>query len=99
MTAAPIVVDVEDEVHDMGEFLLLMAKERAARQDVTAQTICVKGKVSREIKKAVRKYEASYVVLGRPIEEDNEKSAFKLASLQDFATEIEEETGATVLIV
>ena len=99
MTAAPIVVNVEDEVHDMGEFLLLMAKERASKQGITAQTICLKGKVRREIIKAVRKYEASFVVLGRPVEDDGDKSAFKLAGLQAFAFEIEEETGAKVLIV
>jgi hypothetical protein len=29
-TAAPIVVDAENEVNKMGEFLLLMAKERAS---------------------------------------------------------------------
>jgi nucleotide-binding universal stress UspA family protein len=99
MTAAPIVVDVEDEVHDMGEFLLLMAKERAAKQGVTARTICLKGKVRKEIMKAVRKHKASFVVLGRPAEEEGSKSAFILASLQAFAFEIEEETGAKVLIV
>jgi len=99
MTAAPIVVDIEDEVGDMGEFLLLMAKERAAKHGVTAQTVCQKGKVSKEIKKAVRKYKASFVVLGRPSEEEGSRSAFLLAGLQAFAFEIEEETGATVLIV
>jgi len=99
MIAAPIVVDVEDEVHDMGEFMLLMAKERAASQGIAAQTICLKGKVSNQIKKAARKYKASYVLLGHPVEEDNEKSAFKLASLHAFAEEIEAETGATVIIV
>jgi len=99
MTAAPIVVDVEDEVHDMGEFLLLMAKERAAKQGISAQTVCHKGKVRKEIIKAVRKYEASLVVLGRPADDDDDKSAFQLADLQVFASEIEEETGATVLIV
>jgi hypothetical protein len=99
MTAAPIVVDVEDEVHDMGEFLLLMAKERAAQQGVTAQTSCLKGKVSKQIKKAALKHKASYVVLGQPVEEEDGKNAFKLASLQAFAAEIEEETGSTVLIV
>ena len=83
----------------MGEFLLLMAKERAAKQGITAQTVCQKGKVSREIKKAVRKYKASFVVLGRPADDNGNKSAFKLASLQSFAFQIEEETGATVLIV
>jgi RNase H-fold protein (predicted Holliday junction resolvase) len=99
MTAAPIVVNVEDEVHDMGEFLLLMAKERAAKQGLSAQTVCHKGKVSKEIKKAVRKYEASFVVLGRPADDEGNKSAFKLAGLQAFAAEIEEQTAATVLIV
>ena len=99
MTAAPIVVDVEDEVHDMGEFLLLMAKERAAKQGVAAQTVCQKGKVKKEIKKAVHKYKASFVVLGRPAEEEASKSAFILAGLQAFAFEIEEETGAKVFIV
>ena len=99
MTAAPIVVDVEDEVHDMGEFLLLMAKERAAKQGIIARTICLKGKVRREIKKAVRKYEASLVVLGRPGSEESNRSAFQLADLRAFASEIKEETGATVLIV
>ena len=99
MTAAPIVVDVEDEVHDMGEFLLLMAKERAARQGIAAQTVCLKGRVSNQIKKAARKYKVSHVVMGHPVEEDNEKTAFKLASLHAFAEEIEEETGATVIIV
>jgi nucleotide-binding universal stress UspA family protein len=99
MTAAPIVVDVEDEVHDMGEFLLLMAKERAAKQGVSAQTVCQKGKVRKEIIKAVRKYEASFVVLGRPAGDDGDKSAFQLAGLQAFASKIKAATGATVLIV
>ena len=35
-TAAPIVVDVDDELSDMGEFLLLMARERAEQQGVNA---------------------------------------------------------------
>ena len=92
-------MDVEDEVHDLGEFLLLMAKERAAKQGISAQTVCQKGKVRKEIAKAVRKYEASLVVLGRPAGEEGENTAFQLAGLQAFASKIEEETGATVLII
>ena len=42
-TAAPIVVDVENEMTKMGEFLLLMAQERAAKQAVEADTICHSG--------------------------------------------------------
>ena len=99
MTAAPIVVDVEDEVNDMGEFLLLMAKERAKLQGISAQTVCQKGRVSKEIKKAIRKYKADFVVLGRPADDESDRSAFQLAGLKTFASEIEEETSATVLIV
>jgi nucleotide-binding universal stress UspA family protein len=89
-------VDVEDEVNDMGEFLLLMAKERAAKQGVTAQTVRRKGKVRDEIKNAVHEYGVSLVVLGRPADAE---SAFQLAGLQAFASEIEQETGATVILV
>lgn len=65
-TAAPIVVDVENEVTKMGEFLLLMAKEQAAEQGVVAETICREGKVRDVLKKAAREENVSLVVLGRP---------------------------------
>lgn len=95
-TAAPIVVDVENEVTKMGQFLLLMAKERAAEQSVAADTICRKGKFREELKKAAREEGVSLVVLGRPA---GEESVFKLASLEAFAAEIEAETGVETVIV
>jgi len=94
--AAPIVVDVENEVTKMGEFLLLMAKERAAEQSVAADTICCKGKFREELKKAACEEGVSLVVLGRPV---GEESVFKLAGLEAFATEIEAETGVETVIV
>ena len=36
-TAAPIMIDVEDELYNMGKFLLLMAQERAREQGVDAE--------------------------------------------------------------
>ena len=95
-TAAPIVVDVENEVTKMGEFLLLMAQERAAEQSVTATTTCRKGKVREELKKAALQEDVSLVVLGRPA---GAESFFELANLQDFAVEIETETGTPVSIL
>jgi len=95
-TAAPIVVDVEDEISDMGEFLLLMAKERAAEQGVEAITICRKGNLRQEIKKAALEESVSMVLLGHPI---SDKSAFQLAGLEKFAQEIEYETGVKTEIV
>ncbi len=95
-TAAPIVVDVEDEITDMGEFILLMAKERAAAQHVQAESTCRKGKVRQEIKHVAQEEGVSLVVLGKPA---GKESAFQMAELEAFAKEIEAETGAETIIV
>jgi len=91
-----IVVDMEDEISDIGEFLLLMAKEKAAEQGVEANTICRKGNLHQEIKKAPLEENVTLVLLGHPI---SDKSAFQLAGLKKFAQEIESETGVKTEIV
>jgi nucleotide-binding universal stress UspA family protein len=95
-TAAPIVVDVENEVNHLGDFLLLMAKEKAAEQRVIADTVVRKGKIRKEIIKAVIEFDAVMVVMGRP---SGEESAFKLEELESFTAEIRKETGAKTVIV
>ncbi len=94
-TAAPIVVDVEDEVHQMGEFLLLIAKERAEEQGVETRTISRKGEVRDEIKKVALEEKVSLVMFGRPA---GDESTFELADLKTFAAEIEKETGIETII-
>jgi nucleotide-binding universal stress UspA family protein len=95
-TAAPIVVDVGNEVTKMGEFLLLIAQERAAEKGVAAATIARKGQVREELKRAALEEGVSLVVLGRPV---GAESVFQLVSLQAFAAEIEAETGVETRIV
>jgi nucleotide-binding universal stress UspA family protein len=95
-TAAPIIMDIESELDQMGRFFLLMAKERAAEQGVIARTITRKGIVRDEIKKAAIEEEATLVVLGRPAGKQNQ---FEITSLKDFASEIERETKASTVIV
>ncbi len=95
-TAAPIVVDVGQEVGKMGEFLLLMAQERAAAQGVKAHTIRREGSVREELKNAAREQEVALVVLGKP---GDAESVFQLADLEAFAAEIESETGVETRIV
>lgn len=94
-TAAPIVVDIGGGIGKMGEFLLTMAQERAARQGVEAQAIRREGKVRQAIKAAAVEEGATLVVLGRPAEGT---SAFVPEDLQAFAKEIEQETGVEVVI-
>ena len=95
-TAGAGVVDVEREMTKMGQFLLLMAQERAAESGVVAETIYRRGKVREELKNVAREEGASLVVLGRPADSE---SVFQLAGLEAFAAEIESETEVQTCIV
>jgi nucleotide-binding universal stress UspA family protein len=94
--AAPVLVDIGNEVTKMGEFLLLIAQERAADQGIAALTISRKGKLREELKQVALEEGVSMIVLGRPA---GEASVFRLASLQAFAAEVEAETGVETRIV
>ena len=90
------VVDMEQGMTNMGEFLLLMAKERAVEQGVVAETTCHKGNFREELKNAACEEGASLVVLGRPADAE---SVFQLADLEAFAAGIESETGVETRII
>ena len=95
-TAAPIVVDVGNQLHNMGEFILAMAQERAESQGVMAESVCRTGQVRDEIKAVALDEQVEVVVLGHPVGQTN---AFALEELRAFAAELEAETGSQVLIV
>lgn len=95
-TAAPIVVDVENDIAEMGEFILLMAKERAAKEGVESRILIREGEVIEELEKAAIEEEVSLIVLGSPI---GEGSVFKLAELEQLAERIEADTGIKVRIM
>ena len=95
-TAAPIVVNIENELDQMGRFFLLMAKERASEQGVEVRTITRNGIVQEEIINAVLEEGATLVVLGRPA---GEQSAFQTSSLQAFADEIKRVTEEETILV
>jgi nucleotide-binding universal stress UspA family protein len=94
-TAAPIVVDVGNQLQNMGEFLLAMAREKAESQGVPVQCVCRPGQVRDEIKAVAREEQVDIVVLGRPAGEAN---AFAMEELKAFAAEIEAETDSQVII-
>jgi nucleotide-binding universal stress UspA family protein len=95
-SAAPMVVDAEEEVCKMGEFLLLMAKNRATDQGVDAETILYEGKLREELIKAAQEQGATLVVLGKPTDPE---SVFQLESLTAFIAEITSQTGIEAQII
>ena len=95
-TAAPIVVDVEGELVKMGEFLLVMAQERAAAQGVTAQTAVRQGQIWKEMAAAAQELGATLIVLGRPA---GPTAHFDETAIQAFAAGLQAETGVEVRIL
>ncbi len=96
-TERPVRPDVAmEEISRMGDFLLLMAKERAQKQGVAADYVLRRGTLRDELKAAAREEGVDLVVLGQPA---GTGSAFVPADLEAFAAEIEAETGVATHIV
>ena len=79
------------EMEKLGDFLLLMAQERAKKEGVVAEPLLQHGYLQPEIKAAA----SQPVLLGVPGERGN----FSMESLQATAKEIEDEYKVEVLIM
>ena len=86
---------VETEMERLGDFLLEMARERAAKQGVQAGLVLRHGELAEELAAAADKYGADTIVLGEPAE----GSVYSLEELEAFAAQLEAETGSQVLIL
>lgn len=93
---APRVPAMETEMENLGEFLLLMAKERAEKEGVEADFTVRKGDFKTALIEASKDLGASLVVLGRPADD----SLTTVEFLENvLSPAIKEETGAEVLVV
>ena len=86
---------VAREMSHMGEFLLAMACERAAKQGVEAKPVLRRGSLADALKEVAREENVSLIALGRP---SGDESVFELANLQRLAEEIKQETGVETCI-
>jgi nucleotide-binding universal stress UspA family protein len=93
--SAAIVVDVAAELDRMGEFLLLMAKERAEKEQVAVDTVVKRGDFRVALVEAAQERGASIIVLGSPAEGSITQRAF----LEELVANIQDETGIEVVIV
>lgn len=95
-TAAPLVVDVESRLEKLGQFQLAMAQERAAAQEIIAQTIVRTGQLRSELIAVAGEIGATLIVMGGSLGPD---AAFENESLQVFAADLQAETGVEVRIL
>lgn len=87
--------DMQEELDNMGEFLLLMAKERAEKQGVTADTIVKSGVFRDALIETAKETQASMIVLGTPAEDSLTAREY----LDELVVELKTETGIDVTIV
>lgn len=88
---------ISREMHQMGEFILLMAREAAAREGISAEGVVRHGSVGEEVIGLCHELEAGYLVLGKPRVEQ-EDAVFTRELLHQFVARTEEQTGATVIL-
>jgi len=96
-TSSSRVHSISEDMHQMGEFILLEAQATAARLGITAQAVVRHGNVQDEIIGLCRDLDADYVVLGRPQAQGRE-SVFNRDLLKRFRERIERETRAKVVL-
>jgi len=82
------------EMEKLGEFLLLMAEERAKKQGVIASSIIRYGYLREEFEAAASNPDISTVLLGKP----GEEGLFSMESLEAVAADIEKKCQVKVLI-
>jgi len=96
-TAHPVRPDVVmREMEHMGEFLLIMASERAGQQGVESTFSVKHGPLAEALKETAVEEEVSLVALGRPA---GEESRFQLAGLEQLSAAITEDTGVETRII
>jgi len=64
MTASPVIVDIETELDEMGDFLLTMAQERAEKAGVHAETTVRRGVFRKVLREVIHEYPVNTIVLG-----------------------------------
>jgi nucleotide-binding universal stress UspA family protein len=96
-TSSTRVHTISEQMHQMGEFILLTAQDAAARQGVEARGVIRHGNVAEEIISLCHEIDAAYLVLGWP-KVEREDTVFSRELLRQFVERTEEQTGATVVL-
>lgn len=92
------VSTISEELHEMGEFILLTAQEKANSEGVRAEAIIRHGNVSEEIINLAKELQANYVILGLPVGEKEERNVFITGRIKEFGKLIEEQSGAKIVL-
>lgn len=95
-TASPILVDIETEIDEMGEFLLTMAQERAAIAGVKSEITVRRGVFREVLREVIEEREIDAVVLGS----SSEGTGFTTQDyIEDLSAKMSALTGIEFIVV
>lgn len=97
-TATSRVHTITEEMNEMGDFILLLAKGQAESRGVHVEGIIRHGIVSDEIIAVSHEVDANYVVMGQP-KGEREADVFTYEHIERFRERLSEECGAQVILV
>jgi len=92
----PIIVDIEEEMAEVGDFLLAMAQERANKAGVHAKTSVRSGNFSEVLREVILENEINTVVLGGSHEDTG---AVTHEHLQLLSEELGKELNVEFIVV
>ena len=93
--ASAVLVDVQREMDEMGEFMLIMAQERAAKAGIQAATVVRSGVFDEALREVCGEYDVPTVVLGTSAEHTGVTTDEYLVELESW---IVQELGVEVYV-
>ena len=96
LTAAPKVIDIETELDEMGEFLLVMARERARKVGVRAITSVRRGVFSVVLKEVIAEHPIETIVMGSSVRSTGVTTP---NYIKKIAEEVSRETGVEFIVL
>jgi len=96
LTALPKVVDIETELEEMGEFLLVMAQERAGKAGVKAFATVRSGVFRKVLKEVIQEYPVNTIVMGTSAQSTG---VITPEFVKDLAAEISRDANVEFIIL
>ena len=95
--ASPVIVDVaKDELEEMGEFLVAMARERALKGEVDAETLVKNGGFQEVLDEVIQDFEVTTLAMGTSNEETGVTTH---GYMRDLSGELSEKYGIEVILL
>ena len=90
------LANVAAELEDLGQFILTMAKERAAQEELKAETLVLSGNFRQVLDKVIKENNVDTLILGSPVEEG---SVTTPAFLLQLSKELVKEYSLDVILL